>query len=131
MPGPPRGPSYRITSTSPFLYFFASTAAKPAPSLSKQRAVPRNLSSMPCMPATLQIAPCGARLPLSTTRPPVFAIGFLVERTTSWSLGTIAPFKFSAMVLPVAAVEQRLQQHRHATDAVQVVHHVFAARLEV
>jgi hypothetical protein len=37
-PGPPLGPSYRITSTSPSLYFLFFTASKHASSPSKQRA---------------------------------------------------------------------------------------------
>jgi hypothetical protein len=36
-----------------------------------------------------------------------------------------------AIAVQMAAVEQRLHQHRHAADIVQILHHVPPARLEV
>ena len=62
MPGPPLGPSYRITMTQP-LNCGASdaTAAIMSSSWSKQRAGPTNL--VPSLPVILPTANSGARLP--------------------------------------------------------------------
>ena len=99
MPGPPRGPSYRITITSPGWYERRSTAAKASSSQSKQRAGPRKRRLL--IPATLTIAPWGARLPQSPTTPPVGVIGSLAGRTTSCPAGKTTSARFSATVRPV------------------------------
>ena len=73
--------------------------------------------------------------------PPVGWIGLFSARSTlpSGSGGAMSA-RFSAMVLPVTVrhvavhqpgVQQRLHDHRHAADAVDVVHHVLAERLDV
>ena len=77
MPGPPLGPSYRITITSPDLYSLLDTALNASSSQSKHLAIPLNYFEL--RPATLTIAPSGARFPLRPTTPPVFEIGLLVE----------------------------------------------------
>ena len=61
MPGPPAGPSKRITTTSPARMARACTAAKAASSESNTRAVPSN-DSRP-WPASLTMQPSGARSP--------------------------------------------------------------------
>ena len=92
------------------------------------------------MPATFTIAPSGARLPFSTTTPPVGDIAFDTGRTTS-CLGREAHIgevfgdrpagHGHAVAVQIAAVEQRLHQHRHAADIVQIFHYVTSARLQV
>ena len=77
IPGPPLGPSYLITITSPFLYFCLDTASKASSSELKHKALP--LKFVDFNPATFTIAPSGAKLPLSPTTPPVFDRGFFVE----------------------------------------------------
>ena len=57
------------------------------------------------MPATFTIAPCGARLPFSTTTPPVGDIAFETGRTTSWLVGNFTSARFSAIVLPVTVMQ--------------------------
>lgn len=59
MPGAPRGPSYRMTSTVPFATRPSITARKQACSLSKHIAGPRNGAS--CWPLSLRTALSGAR----------------------------------------------------------------------
>ena len=54
IPGPPFGPSYLITITSPFLYFCLDTASKASSSELKHRALP--LKFVDFNPATLTIA---------------------------------------------------------------------------
>ena len=70
MPGPPRGPSYLITTTSP-----AATRPERMPSTasscdSKTLAGPLKVNSSSGTPAVFTIAPSGARLPYSTASPP-------------------------------------------------------------
>ena len=74
MPGPPLGPSYLITITSPSLYFFSLTALKASSSQSKHLALP--LKNNVFIPATLTMAPPSAKFPFKPTTPPVGVIGF-------------------------------------------------------
>ena len=115
-----------------------STASKASSSQSKQRAGP--LKTWFCMPATFTIAPCGARLPLRTTTPPVGDSGLAVgadhvligrEFDVLQILGDGLAGDGHAVAVEIAAVEQRLHQHRHAADLVQVLGHIAAARLEI
>src|ERR1700716_4662604 len=98
MPGPPLGPSYRITSTSPSLYFFFLTASKHASSPSKQRAGPVNFKS--AIPATFTIAPSGARLPLSPTTPPLAESGLSAGGGPAPALFPLPLLWFSALGPP-------------------------------
>src|SRR3954469_10399250 len=82
MPGPPEGPSLRITTTSPGLMPCCSTTAKHSSSEAKTRAGP--VCFRRSSPATLTTQPSGARLPRRMTRPPVGLSGFESGRTTSW-----------------------------------------------
>jgi hypothetical protein len=67
IPGPPAGPSLRITSTSPAAIAPACTAAMHASSDSKTRAGPRWRRRS--VAATLATAPSGARFPVRPTSP--------------------------------------------------------------
>lgn len=68
MPGPPRGPSKRMTTTSPFWISPRSTAAKVASSPSNTRAGPENFVR-PC-PASFTTQPSGASVPRRMANPP-------------------------------------------------------------
>ena len=82
IPGPPFGPSYLITRTSPSLYFFSLTALNASSSQSKHLALP--LKNWDFIPATFTIAPSGAKLPFKPTTPPVGEIGLLIGKTIFW-----------------------------------------------
>jgi hypothetical protein len=73
IPGPPLGPSLRMTITLPSRICRASTAANVSSSHSNTCAGPRNCSRF--IPATLTIAPSGASEPRKPTTPPVGVIG--------------------------------------------------------
>ena len=73
IPGPPFGPSYRMTTTSPALICFAFTAAKASSSLLNTLAGPRCWSFF--TPAVFTTQPSGARLPFRMARVPVGLIG--------------------------------------------------------
>ena len=75
IPGPPFGPSYLITITSPSLYPFSETHLKASSSQSKHLAIPSK--KVFSIPATLTMAPSGARLPFKPTTPPVGLRGLL------------------------------------------------------
>ena len=68
MPGPPFGPSYRITTTSPFRIWPAKMAARHASSDSKTRAGPVMRGAF--TPVILATAPSVARLPRRMARWP-------------------------------------------------------------
>ena len=82
MPGPPAGPSLRMTTTSPASISPAVTAAIASSSPSKTRAGPSWWRRS--WPASLTTQPSGARLPRRIARPPVGLIGSSSGRTTSW-----------------------------------------------
>src|ERR1700728_3581720 len=63
MPGPPRGPSYRMITTSPALTALPRMPSTASSWLSNTLAGPVNVSSSSGTPAGFTIAPCGARLP--------------------------------------------------------------------
>ena len=68
MPGPPAGPSLRITTTSPGLDPARVTAAK-RPPRARTRA-PGRVCSMRSWPASFTTQPSGARLPRRMAKPP-------------------------------------------------------------
>src|SRR4030095_14979630 len=72
-PGPPLGPSFRLTSTSPLPTRPPVTAAKQSSSESNTLALPRKVRLS--LPGIFTTEPAGARLPRSTARPPSAAIG--------------------------------------------------------
>ena len=88
MPGPPLGPSLRMTTTSPDLIFLLVTAVIASSSDSKTRAGPR-CSNRSC-PLILATQPSGARFPFSTTSPPVFFSGLSNGAITSWPGASMA-----------------------------------------
>ncbi len=69
IPGPPFGPSYRMTTTSPAVMVPSSSASIAARSRSNTRAVPSNTDSS--KPADFTTAPPGAREPRRIVIPPV------------------------------------------------------------
>src|SRR5581483_781039 len=90
MPGPPRGPSYRMITTSP-----ADTAPPRIPEtasswLSNTTAGPENSHSSDGTPAVLMIEPSGARFPYSTASPPsaVYACGTSLMQPVSASVSS-------------------------------------------
>src|SRR5579863_8960142 len=70
MPGPPRGPSYLMTTTSPALTRPASIPSTASSCDSKTRAGPENVHSSSGTPAVFTTPPSGARFPYSMHRPP-------------------------------------------------------------
>ena len=98
MPGPPFGPSYRITTTSPATISPLVTASKAPLSPSKTLAGPSCFSML--VPATFITAPSGAKLPFNIANPPVELLAFCTEKITL-SSGFVDTFsKFSSRVLP-------------------------------
>ncbi len=68
MPGPPRGPSQRMITTSPAPMSPPCTAANASSSHSNTRAGP--LNDIRSLPAIFMTHPSGARLPLQNQEPP-------------------------------------------------------------
>ena len=99
IPGPPFGPSYRITTTSPSTISPLVTASKAPRSPSKTLAGPSCFSIL--VPATLITAPSGAKLPFNIAKPPVELFAFGTEKITR-SSGLVETFsRFSSRVLPL------------------------------
>ena len=71
MPGPPLGPTLRMTTTQPGLMVSVSMAAMSAGLVINTRAGPRWASISGRTAASLTTAPLGARLPKSMASPPV------------------------------------------------------------
>ncbi len=70
MPGPPLGPSYRMTTKCPSFTLPCMIPALASSSESKQIALPVNLRIEGWIPAVFTTAPSGARFPNRTARPP-------------------------------------------------------------
>mmetsp|Transcript_8730 Transcript_8730/g.20602 ORF Transcript_8730/g.20602 Transcript_8730/m.20602 type:complete len:274 (-) Transcript_8730:948-1769(-) len=103
MPGPPLGPSYRITTTIPAVISLRSSAASMSSSESNTAAVPLNVS--PSLPVILATEPSGAMLPYKTCKCPVFLIGASTGRMIFWpSVRPGSASRFSLMVLPVTVI---------------------------
>jgi len=75
------GPSFLITTTSPFLIRLLNSASKASCSLSKTLAGPLKVSIS--IPATLTTEPFGDKLPFNIAIPPSFEIGLSGKETTS------------------------------------------------
>mmetsp|Transcript_23126 Transcript_23126/g.39746 ORF Transcript_23126/g.39746 Transcript_23126/m.39746 type:complete len:224 (+) Transcript_23126:870-1541(+) len=90
-----------MTSTSPLLIWFASTASSASSSLLNTRAGPRCSGTF--LPESLMTAPSGARLPrITITCFRGGAYGSSSAKITSWFAGRDPTYlRFSAMVLPV------------------------------
>ncbi len=103
MPGPPLGPSYRMTTTLPGWIFPARMAAFASSSLSNTRASPVNTWSEGSMAPGLVTPVSGARFPLRTAMPPRGEKGSSrVFITSSFSgKGKTYPETFSSTVRPV------------------------------
>jgi len=70
MPGPPLGPSYLMTSTSPPFTVLPSMAFIAASSESNTRATPVKRIILSLTPDCFTTAPSGAMLPFNMARPP-------------------------------------------------------------
>ena len=139
MPGPPRGPSYRMTTTSPGLRVPSVTASIAPCSPSKTRAVPSKMSAS--KPADFTTAPSGASEPRRIDEP-----AGLVDRVAhrvddravgvrrgdlGQVLGHGLPGHGERVPVQQAGVQQRPEDDRDAADAVHVGHHEPAERLHV
>ena len=82
MPGPPAGPSLRMTTTSPGSIFPCVTAAIASSSSSNTRAGPAWWTRS--WPESFTTQPSGARLPRRMAMPPVGLSGLASGLTTSW-----------------------------------------------
>ncbi len=99
MPGPPFGPSYRITTVSPGLIRPAETAANASSSRLKTRAGPR--CEVGVCAVIFTTAPSGARFPRRTTRPPSARSGRESGATTSWPAVSVTDDDSSPIDRPV------------------------------
>ena len=87
MPGPPAGPSLRMTTTSPASIAPAFTAANASSSHSNTRAGP--LCSRRPWPASFTTQPSGARLPRRIAKPPLGASGSVERADDLLALGLL------------------------------------------
>ena len=94
IPGPPFGPSLRITTTSPGWMSFAITAAKASSSRSNTRAGPR--CSMRSWPESFTTQPSGARLPRRIAKPPFGLIGSVDRAHHVLALGLLGGVRHRA-----------------------------------
>ena len=94
------GPSYLITTTSPFFTFPSPIPLFAANSESKTIAEP--LKTNPSFPVILATEPSSAIFPYNILICPELLIGFSIVLTTSWPiLRSLTSFKFSSKVFPV------------------------------
>ena len=105
MPGPPAGPSFLMTMTSPSSYARSLIAANASSSHSKTRAGPENTIWSSVMPAIFTMAPSGARLPFNPTTPPVVERGVETGWMTLPSASRSTRSISSPIVLPVATMQ--------------------------
>ena len=112
MPGPPLGPSERITKMSPALIWPPIMLAMASSSDSKTRAGPVILGFF--TPLILATAPSVARLPFKIAKWPCAYRGLSQWRMTSWLAGGMAgmSFKFSSTVLPVMVMQSPCSKPR-------------------
>ena len=100
IPGPPFGPSNRITTTSPSEIFFSRIAVIPSSSELKTFAFPVN--RVPSLPVIFATAPSGAKFPYSTLKWLEFFTGLDNGRIIFWPLGyEETSSRFSSKVFPV------------------------------
>ena len=108
IPGPPLGPSYLITTTSPSTIFPPFIALIASSSQSKTLAGPECLSISGTTALLFTTEPFGAIFPLRIARPPVSEYGLSIVRITSGFL-FVAFFIFSPTVFPVTVRQSRLR----------------------
>ena len=100
MPGPPLGPSYLITTTSPLLTTPSAIPLFASYSLSNTLAGPSKKS--PSFPVIFATDPPEAILPFKILMCPESFIGLFKGLIISWSLDNpLRLFKFSLIVFPV------------------------------
>ena len=104
IPGPPLGPSYLITTTSPSTIFPPLIAAIASSSHSNTLAGPSCTIIESATAERLTTEPSGARFPLRTARPPVLLYGLSNGLITSGFLFT-QPLIFSPTVFPVTVIQ--------------------------
>jgi len=104
IPGPPFGPSYLITTTSPGTILPPLIAAMASSSQSNTLAGPSCTIIDSATAERFTTEPSGARFPLSTARPPVLLYGLSVGLITSGFLFT-QPLIFSPIVFPVTVIQ--------------------------
>ena len=104
IPGPPFGPSYLITTTSPSSISPFETASNAISSLSNTLAIPVN--SVISTPAVLITAPSGAKLPFKITAVPTLWIGESADLTICCSeiSGIVNCSILSLIVFPVTVI---------------------------
>ena len=139
IPGPPFGPSYRITTMSPGLMRPARIASMASSSPSNTRAVPSKRESS--IPATFTTLPFGASDPRRIAMPPCAWIGSPSGCTTSPSgAGGSRASRFSAIVLPVTVRQSPCSRPASSSSrittctpptAIEVDHVVLAVGLHV
>mmetsp|Transcript_8681 Transcript_8681/g.24801 ORF Transcript_8681/g.24801 Transcript_8681/m.24801 type:complete len:200 (-) Transcript_8681:1137-1736(-) len=105
IPGPPLGPSYRITMTQPLKDSGSSSKAwSICSSWLKHLAGPSN--SRPSFPVIFATEPSGATLPYRICKWPVSLMGLSIGMTTSWfSVKPGQDARFSARVFPVTVMQ--------------------------
>jgi len=108
IPGPPFGPSYLMTTTSPSTILPPLIAAIASSSESNTLAGPSCTSISGTTALRFTTEPSGARFPFKTARPPVFVYGLSTGLITSGFLFTAFAI-FSPTVLPVTVVQSVLR----------------------
>ena len=109
IPGPPLGPSYLMTTTSPATIFPPFMAAIASSSQSNTLAGPVCTIISGTTAERFTTQPSGARFPLRTASPPFFIYGLSIGRMTSGFLFT-AFFMLSPMVFPVTVMQSRFNR---------------------
>ena len=106
IPGPPLGPSFRITTTSPFEILLLNKASKASCSESKTFAGPEKV--LISIPAVFTTDPFGLNEPLRIAMPPSFDIGLSGKLMTFWFFGICTFSRFSPTVRPVTVMQSGL-----------------------
>ena len=96
---------------------------------------------VPSLPVIFATAPSGARLPRRIRICPSFLIGFSTDaRSSAPPASPAAPADFPPSSRPVTVFcvpsiipffQHHFHHRRHAADRVQILHHIFAAGLEI
>mmetsp|Transcript_43047 Transcript_43047/g.78263 ORF Transcript_43047/g.78263 Transcript_43047/m.78263 type:complete len:389 (-) Transcript_43047:384-1550(-) len=110
MPGPPFGPSYLMTTKSPFWIFPCSIPRSIASSPSNTLAGP--VKAVPSLPVILATAPSGHRFPYKILMFPLSWMHLPTGRITSWAEKSMSGIdaKFSATVRPVTVIQSPCSQ---------------------
>ncbi len=111
IPGAPLGPSYLITTTSPFLMFPETTAECASSSEWKILAGPSNSLISSEMVVVLHIAPLGEMFPFMTAMPPFLNTGSSAVVKTEWS-DDLLTLLSSPMVCPETVIASLFRYSR-------------------